>query len=42
MDGTLVFLLATGVLLALAMLAMAHGVDSRDGMADEHARSVGG
>jgi hypothetical protein len=42
MDGMLVFLVATGLLLTLAMLAMAHGIDSRDGIADEYARSIGG
>ena len=42
MDGMLVFLVATGLLLALAMLAMAYGIDSRDGIADEYARPIGG
>lgn len=42
MDGMLVFLVATGVLLALAVLTVAYGVDSRDGTADEYARSIGG
>ena len=42
MDGLVLMLLATVAMAVLGMLSLAYGVDSRDGIGDDHARSVGG
>ncbi len=42
MDGLVIALLATGVMLVLGMLSVTFGVDSRDGIGDDFARRVGG
>ncbi len=41
MDGLVLLLIVTGVLIVLGQAALGFGVDSRDGIGDDYARSIG-